>query len=76
MNTVSHAFCFNTRVKVRITKRPAGTLEGMVLSHYVPGEVYDVSPSVADYLILEGFGKPEMRRPVRVALKKKRDRRV
>jgi len=65
----------SNRVKIRIMKRPTGTLEGMVLRRYVPGEVYDLSPSVADYLVLEGFAKPEMRKPARVSLKTKRDRR-
>ena len=62
-------------VKVRITKRPTGTLEGMELNRYVPGGVYDVSPSIADYLVLEGFAKAEMRRPTRVSLKEKQERR-
>ena len=62
-------------VKVRIVKRPTGTLEGMALRGYIPGEVYDLSASVADYLVLQGFAKIEMRSPARVKLKKKADRR-
>jgi hypothetical protein len=64
-------------VKVRIVKRPTGTLDGMALKRYVPGEVYDLSPGVADFLILEGFARPEMRSGTRsrVRVKKKPDRR-
>jgi hypothetical protein len=62
-------------VKVRIVKRPGNTLDGMTLKSYVPGEVYDIPPTLADYLVLQGYAKPEMRRTARVALKKKRDRR-
>jgi hypothetical protein len=62
-------------VKVRIVKRPSGTVDGMDLRRYVPGELYDVSPSLADYLVMEGFATFEMRAQKRVRLKKKRDRR-
>ena len=66
----------NNGVKVRILKRPTGTLDGMPLKRHVPGEVYDVPASVAEYLVMEGFALPEMRRPIRAALKKKKDRRA
>lgn len=56
-------------------KRPSGTVDGMALKPYIPGEVYDISAALADYLVLQGYAKPEMRRPARVALKKKTDRR-
>jgi hypothetical protein len=62
-------------MKVRIVKRPNGTVDGMALKPYVPGEVYDISPALADYLVLQGYAKPEMRSPARVAVKKKGDRR-
>jgi hypothetical protein len=62
-------------VKVRIVKRAAGTIDGVALRRYVPGEVYDVSPTLADYLILQGFARPEMRTSNRVKLQKKIDRR-
>lgn len=60
---------------MRIVKRPTGTVDGVPLRHYVPGEVYDVSPAHADYLVLEGFARPEMRSPTRAKLKKRFDRR-
>jgi hypothetical protein len=56
---------------VRILKRPTGSLDGIALNRFVPGEVYDLSPSVAAYLILEGFARLEMRAGTR----KKPDRR-
>ena len=58
-----------------MVKRPTGTVDGMDLKRYVPGEVYDVSASLADYLVMQGFGMPEMRGADRKRLKKKRDRR-
>ena len=66
---------FINYVKVRIVKRPTGALDGMALKYYVPGQVYDLSAPVADYLVMEGFAKLEMRRPIRASLKKKQDRR-
>lgn len=65
-------------MKVRILKRPEGTLDGMSLKRYVPGEVYDVSASVADYLVLEGYAVSEMRGGSRKLLHVKRrpDRRT
>ena len=62
-------------MKVRIVKRPKGTVDGMTLKTYIPGEVYDISPTLADYLVLQGYAKPEMRSQARVAVKKKGDRR-
>ena len=63
-------------MKIRIVKRPHGTLDGMALERYVPGEVYDVSSSVADYLVLQGYAVAEMRRVKRVRFKKSVDRRI
>ena len=62
-------------MRIRIIKRPTGTLEGMALNRYIPGETYDLSPSVADYLVLQGFARAEMRAGMRRSLKKKPDRR-
>ena len=63
-------------MKVRIVKRPAETLDGVALDKYAPGVVYDVSREVAEYLVLEGFAKFEMRRTTRPGLKQKEDRRI
>ena len=62
-------------MKVRIIRRATGTVDGVALRRYVPGEVYDVSPVLADYLVLEGFARPELRKTHRVKLQKRSDRR-
>jgi hypothetical protein len=46
---------------VRIVKRPTGTLDGVPLDKYTPGEAYDLSPALAEYLIVQGFAISEMR---------------
>jgi hypothetical protein len=64
-------------MEVRIIKRATGTVDGVALRKYTPGEVYDVSSTLADYLILQGFARPEMRRPNRtLKLRKLIDRRM
>jgi hypothetical protein len=63
-------------VKVLIVRRGTGAVDGMTLKRYVPGEVYDVSDTMANYLVLEGIALPEMRKSTRaVRVKKKPDRR-
>lgn len=64
-------------MKVRITKRATGMVDGVALKKYTPGEVYDVSSTLADYLILEGLARPEMRKGNRhLKLRKQVDRRI
>ena len=58
-----------------MVKRAAGTIDGMALNRYLKGQVYDVSAALADYLVLQGFARPEMRTSNRVKLKRKIDRR-
>jgi hypothetical protein len=49
-------------MKVRISRRPQGVLQGAVsLQYYRPGEVYDLPPTLAEYLVMEGFAILEMR---------------
>ena len=63
-------------MKVRILKRASGTIDGVALKKYTPGAVYDVAPTLADYLILEGLARLEMRETTRrLKLKKRSDRR-
>jgi hypothetical protein len=38
-----------------------GTVQGMSLNYYRAGEVYDVAPSLAEYLIMEQYAIVEMR---------------
>ena len=63
-------------MRVRIIKRPEGTVDGASLKSYVPGEIYDVQATLADYLVLNGFAVAEMRATSkRVSAVKKEDRR-
>ena len=50
---------------VRITRQPRGNLHGVRLDSYKPGRTYELDPSVADYLVIEGFAMVEMRRTQR-----------
>jgi hypothetical protein len=44
-----------------MTRQPLGTVQGMSLRHYRPGEVYELPPSLAEYLVMEQFAILEMR---------------
>jgi hypothetical protein len=46
---------------VKILKQPSGRLDGMELKRYILGESYNVSPSVADYLVLNEFAIVDVR---------------
>jgi hypothetical protein len=48
-------------MKVRILRQPRGTVSGVTLSHYRPGEVYDIPAILAEYLVMEQFAMLEMR---------------
>ena len=48
-------------MRVRITRQPLGVIQGMSLKHYRPGEVYELPPSLAEYLVIENFAIFEMR---------------
>ena len=48
-------------MRVRITRQPLGVVQGMSLKHYRPGEVYELPPSLAEYLVMEDFAIFEMR---------------
>jgi hypothetical protein len=50
---------------VLIIKRPVGVVDGVNLSRYTPGMVYDVSAVIADYLVLNGFAVSELRSATR-----------
>jgi hypothetical protein len=49
-------------MRVRIVRQPSGSVDGISVSAYRAGRVYDVDTSVGSYLIAEGFAQPEMRR--------------
>jgi hypothetical protein len=62
-------------VKVRISRQPSGTVDGISLGHYHPGRCYDLPASLAQYLVAEGFGIFEMRHHVRSKRVRPTDRR-
>jgi hypothetical protein len=48
-------------VKICIVRQPSGSVGGISLDHYHVGRVYEVEPTVANYLVAEGFATFEMR---------------
>jgi hypothetical protein len=63
-------------MKVRITRQPVGIVQGMSLKYYRVGEVYELPPSLAEYLVMEQYALLEMRArdrpPVPVAVERRR----
>lgn len=47
-------------MRIRITRRRPGEVDGIDLSTFDVGFVYDVSPSLATYLIMTGHADPVM----------------
>lgn len=62
-------------VIVRVIKKPTGTINGIELRHYQLGHTYDLDPSLADYLVVEGFAVVEMRQRNRSQRFRPNDRR-
>jgi hypothetical protein len=62
-------------VIVRITDQPYGFANGVSLRRYKPGHTYDVEPAIAEYLVLEGFARFEMRRAQRSTRVRQNERR-
>jgi hypothetical protein len=60
---------------VRLIRQPFGTVNGIALHRYRLGQVYDLPPSVAEYLVLEGYAIIEMRRGQRSKRARRTDRR-
>jgi hypothetical protein len=48
-------------MRVRITRQPLGIVQGVSLKHYRPGEVYELPPPLAEYLVIERYAIFEMR---------------
>ena len=44
-----------------MTRQPIGMIQGMSLNYYRPGEVYELPPSIAEYLVMEKYAIVEMR---------------
>jgi hypothetical protein len=50
-------------VRVRITRQPTGSVDGVPLPNYlVVGVVYDLPANIANYLVAEGFAIFEQRK--------------
>jgi hypothetical protein len=49
-------------MKVRILTEPTGTVSGASLENYRVGCSYDLPAPLAEYLIVEGFARIEMRK--------------
>ena len=53
-------------VRIRITRKPLEReVDGISLDRMLPGVVREVSPTMAAWLIAEGYAQPEMRRDPR-----------
>ena len=48
-------------MKVRIFRQSYGSVQGVSLRLYRPGQVYDLPPALAAYVVAEGLGIVEMR---------------
>ena len=48
-------------MKVKIVRRTLGHVNGVSLRHYRENEVYEVPPSIANYLVAQGVALFEMR---------------
>ncbi len=55
-------------MKVRIVRRPQGVIQGVSLKYYRTGEVYDLPPPLAEYLVMEQYAILEMRDPDKPAV--------
>jgi hypothetical protein len=52
-------------MKIRVTRQPAGNINGISLRHYRPGHAYELPPNLAEYLVIQGFALFEMRTAVK-----------
>ena len=62
-------------MRVRITRQPPGLVHGLSLKHYRAGEVYELPPPLAEYLVMEQFAIVEMRDRDKPAVPVAQDRR-
>ena len=62
MAVIAFAYKFEHEVTVRIVKRPTGTWDGVPLRQYAIGKCYEVSRSIGDYLVLQGYAVVVKRR--------------
>jgi hypothetical protein len=48
-------------MRVKMLRHAQGVVNGMSLKYYRPGEVYDLPPTLAEYLVMEDYAIFEMR---------------
>jgi hypothetical protein len=48
-------------VRVRIVKPPPSVFEGISLRLYRVGSVYEITPTLGNYLVAEGYAQIELR---------------
>ena len=58
-----------------MTRSPRGVVDGISLHYYHAGEAYDLTPLLAEYLVMEGYASLEMRQSQRSARIRSHDRR-
>ena len=63
-------------MRIRITREPSGSVDGISLRQYRPGTTYDLAPELAEYLVAAGFASIEMRQGQRSKRWRERDRRA
>jgi hypothetical protein len=63
------------RMRVRITRQPTGTVCSVSLDSLRLGQVYELSASIAEFLVLEQCAAIEMRRAPRSRRSRSSDRR-
>jgi hypothetical protein len=56
-------------------RQPFGFVDGISLRHYHAGRVYELPPSLAEYLVAQGFALFEMRVRQRSTRERTSDRR-
>lgn len=64
-------------MRVRVLKQPNEDVNGLSLRSFKPGRVYDIAAHVADYLVVNGYARVEMRdrerdKPSDILVRKKR----
>jgi hypothetical protein len=59
-----------------VIRQPLGNVDGVPLTRYRPGQTYDLAPSLADYLVLQGCALIEMRREDRSKRVRPNERRM
>jgi hypothetical protein len=61
---------------IRIIHQPNGIVNGVSLKEFKPGRVYEVRPSLEEYLVVNGFAMFEMRLRQRSRRPRRTDRRT